>query len=65
MVVAVQPVRRLANPVTLATIKADPAFAGWELVRLSRLSVMPVPDAVWKRIEELAKAGGKTKKPAG
>lgn len=54
-------VRRLANPVTLAAIKADPAFAGWELVRIPRLSVMPVPDAVWKKIEGMAK----TKKAAG
>ena len=46
--------------VPLAVIKADPLFAGWELVRMSRLSVMPVPDALWKRIEELAK-----KKAAG
>src|SRR5438045_2961254 len=32
----------LKNPVSLATIKANPAFAGWQLVRLPRLSVMPV-----------------------
>lgn len=51
----VKPVRFLANPVTLAAIKAEKAFAQWELVRQARLSVMPVPDAIWKRIEELAK----------
>ncbi|HET6573921.1 MAG TPA: EVE domain-containing protein [Fimbriiglobus sp.] len=45
----------MANPVPLAVIKADPLFADWELVRMSRLSVMPVPDALWKRVEELAK----------
>jgi predicted RNA-binding protein with PUA-like domain len=54
-------VRRLANPVTLAAIKADPAFAEWELVRIPRLSVMPVPAAIWKKIEAMAK----TKKAAG
>jgi predicted RNA-binding protein with PUA-like domain len=54
-VVTVKPARKLANPVPLAVIKADPLFAGWELVRMSRLSVMPVPDALWKRVEELAK----------
>jgi predicted RNA-binding protein with PUA-like domain len=67
--VRVKPARRLAHPVPLSAIKADPAFAGWELVRLGRLSVMPVPDAVWKRVEELAKkpaeAGTGKKKPAG
>jgi predicted RNA-binding protein with PUA-like domain len=48
--------KRLAKPVTLATIKADPTFEGWDLIRIGRLSVMPVPDAMWQRIEELAKA---------
>src|SRR6188474_2927707 len=41
----IAPVRRLAKPVTLAAIKADPAFASFALVRMSRLSVMPVTDA--------------------
>jgi len=53
-VVDVGPVRRLARPVTLAEIKADPAFKAFPLVRLPRLSVMPVTDAEWKRIERLA-----------
>ena len=48
VVVEVKPVRRMKNPVTLATIKADEAFADWELVRQSRLSVMPVSAEVWK-----------------
>jgi predicted RNA-binding protein with PUA-like domain len=46
--------QRLARPVTLDEIKKDKAFAGWELVRIGRLSVMPVPEAMWKRIEKLA-----------
>lgn len=53
--VVVKPVRRLANPVPLAAIKADAAFAEWELVRISRLSVMPVPAALWKKILSMAK----------
>lgn len=52
-VVTVKPVRRLAKPVTLAAIKADGAFADWELVRLARLSVMPVPENLWKKVEAL------------
>lgn len=48
-------VRRLANPVTLAAIKADPAFVGWELVRIPRLSVVPVPDVLWNKIESMGK----------
>jgi predicted RNA-binding protein with PUA-like domain len=56
VVVTVRAKRRLATPVTLAAIKADPAFAGWDLVRLPRLSVVPVPAAIWERIEKLASA---------
>jgi predicted RNA-binding protein with PUA-like domain len=50
----VEPRSRLPRPVTLAAIKADPAFAGWELVRMSRLSVMPVPDPVWRKLRTMA-----------
>lgn len=56
IVVDLEAVAPLANPVSLAAIKADSAFADWELVRISRLSVMPVPDPVWDRI--LTMAGG-------
>jgi predicted RNA-binding protein with PUA-like domain len=50
-VVDVGPVRKLERPVTLAEIKADTAFKTFPLVRISRLSVMPVTDAEWNRIE--------------
>ncbi len=50
----VAPVRRWKRPVSLAEIKADPTFAEWELVRMSRLSVMPVPEKIWKRLQKLA-----------
>jgi predicted RNA-binding protein with PUA-like domain len=52
-VVDIGPVKKLARPVTLAEIKADPAFKTFALVRISRLSVMPVTDGEWKRIESL------------
>ena len=42
-------------PVTLAEIKADRAFAAFPLVRMSRLSVMPVTDAEWSRIEKMSR----------
>ncbi len=51
----VKPVRKLANPVTLTAIKAEKSLAQWDLVRQSRLSVVPVTDAIWRRVEELAK----------
>jgi predicted RNA-binding protein with PUA-like domain len=53
-VVDVIPDRKLARPVTLAEIKADKAFAVFPLVRMSRLSVMPVTDAEWARIEKMS-----------
>jgi predicted RNA-binding protein with PUA-like domain len=40
----------MPKPVSLATIKADPEFADFALVRLSRLSVMPVSKAHWDRL---------------
>jgi predicted RNA-binding protein with PUA-like domain len=54
-VVDVAPEKRLAQPVTLAAIKADRAFASFPLVRMSRLSVMPVSDAEWARIVAMSK----------
>jgi len=48
--------KKLPHPVTLAAIKADRAFASFPLVRMSRLSVMPVTDAEWKRILDMSKA---------
>ena len=55
-VVDVVPDKKLARPVTLAEIKAEKAFASFPLVRMSRLSVMPVSDAEWERIEALSKS---------
>jgi predicted RNA-binding protein with PUA-like domain len=55
-VVDVAPVSALRRPVTLAEIKADRAFADFPLVRMSRLSVMPVTDAEWAQIEKMSRA---------
>src|SRR4051812_12257570 len=57
-VVDVAPVKKLARPVTLKEIKADRAFDDFPLVRISRLSVMPVTDAEWDRIETMAGKAG-------
>jgi predicted RNA-binding protein with PUA-like domain len=54
VVVKVQAVRRWSHPVTLKRIKADPELADWDLVRLSRLSVVPVSEAQWRRVHELS-----------
>ena len=53
--VDVVPVKKLARPVTLAEIKASAAFRDFPLVRISRLSVMPVSDREWDGIERMAK----------
>jgi predicted RNA-binding protein with PUA-like domain len=53
--VDVVPVRKLESPVTLASIKADKSFASFALVRMSRLSVMPVSDDEWERIERMGR----------
>lgn len=54
--VPVQPVRKLARPVTLAEIKATPALAKMELVRQSRLSVSPVREEEWALVLEMSGA---------
>jgi len=51
--VAVEPVKALARPVELKTIKAEPRLAALEMVRQSRLSVTPVRDEEFQVILEL------------
>ncbi|TDQ83982.1 putative RNA-binding protein with PUA-like domain [Dongia mobilis] len=51
--VDLKPARPLKTPVTLATIKADPALGDIALIRQSRLSVMPITPAQWKHICKL------------
>jgi predicted RNA-binding protein with PUA-like domain len=54
-VVTVAPVRRLNRPIPLAELKAQTELASWELIRISRLSVMPVSDDQWRLIERLSR----------
>ncbi|WP_137864343.1 MULTISPECIES: EVE domain-containing protein [unclassified Sphingomonas] len=54
--VAVKPVRKLARPVTLAMLKAEPRLAKLEVLRQSRLSVTPVRDDEWAVLLELSEA---------
>lgn len=55
VVVDVKPISRFDRPVTLTEIKSNPKFADFDLVRNSRLSVMPVTDKQWAEIERLSK----------
>lgn len=52
--VAVAPAERLARPVTLKAMKAEPKLAGLEMLRQSRLSVSPVSDGQWSVLMAMA-----------
>jgi len=58
VVVQVRAVRRLQHPVSLGRIKDDRLLASWDLVRLPRLSVMPVTEDQWHRVEQLSESVG-------
>ena len=54
--VKIKPKTKFENPVTLKQIKAEPALADCELVRLSRLSVAKIKPDEWDRIVAMSKA---------
>jgi predicted RNA-binding protein with PUA-like domain len=56
VVVDLVPEKKLKRPVTLAEIKAAGRFADFPLVRIPRLSVMPVTEAQWDAIEAMSRA---------
>lgn len=53
--VTVAPVKKWPRPVTLEEIKKEPALKAWDLVRISRLSVVKVGPEEWRLLEEMAK----------
>jgi predicted RNA-binding protein with PUA-like domain len=55
VVVELVPDKKLKRPVTLAEIKAAGRFADFPLVRIPRLSVMPVTEDQWDAIETMAR----------
>jgi predicted RNA-binding protein with PUA-like domain len=57
VVVDIKAKKKLAHAVTLEEFKADKAFEGWIMLRIGRLSVVPVPVEMWERIMELSKTG--------
>ena len=54
VVVDVKFKKLLKTPVTLDTIKKQKKFKDWELLRISRLSVMPVPKIIWDYIIKMS-----------
>ena len=55
VVVDVAPVKALAEPVTLAQVKGDAKLKDMALVKMSRLSVMPVTPAQFRRVLQLGR----------
>jgi predicted RNA-binding protein with PUA-like domain len=55
VVVDLEPVRALPRPVTLRELRTNENVAGFDLLRLPRLSVMPVSAAHWAEILRVAK----------
>lgn len=55
LVVDIEAVKTLPRPVTLAEVKANKKLADFDLVRLSRLSIMKVSDEQWATMEGMAK----------
>ena len=53
VVVDLKPKRRLARPLTLAEVKATQGLHDFDLVRLPRLSVMPISAEQWRLLAEL------------
>jgi predicted RNA-binding protein with PUA-like domain len=53
-VVDLQAGRKLPKPVSLSEIKSKPAFADFPLVRLPRLSVVPVTEAQWRLLMDMS-----------
>ena len=54
VVVNLKPRERLPRSVTLAEVKAREEFQDFELVRIGRLSVMPISDSRWKGLLRMA-----------
>ena len=54
VVVDVKFKKLLKTPVTLDSIKKQKKFKDWELLRISRLSVMPVPKIIWDNIIKMS-----------
>ena len=53
--VDVAPVEKLPRPVTLKAIKAEAALQEMPLVRIGRLSVMPVSEKEWEKILKMSR----------
>lgn len=46
--------KSLKRPISLDEMKKQKKFQNWELIRISRLSVMPVPQQIWDTIIDIS-----------
>lgn len=53
-VVDLEAVRPLANPVPRSALTPLPQLAEWELIRVPRLTVLPVPNVAWRAVMRLS-----------
>jgi len=56
VVVKVEPVQGWPAPLSLERIKQEPRLKSWDLVRLPRLSIMPVSAEQWRCLEEMSRS---------
>ncbi|GAA6622262.1 EVE domain-containing protein [Scytonema sp. NUACC26] len=56
VVVRLKAVQKVKHPVTLSEIKLDSHFENFDLLRLPRLSVVPVSEFYWQRLLQLTKS---------
>jgi len=55
LVVNVQYKKSFKRSITLTDMKKQKTFQNWELIRISRLSIMPVPKHIWNTIIDISK----------
>jgi len=53
----IKAIKAVPKPLSLEAMKSDKRFAGFDLLRLPRLSVMPVPESIDALIRELTGVG--------
>lgn len=53
VVINITPKKRLSRPLTLSEIKTAEELKDFDLVRLPRLSVMPVAEGFWRKLQDM------------
>jgi predicted RNA-binding protein with PUA-like domain len=48
--------KKFQKPVSLEQMKKEKSFKNWELLRIGRLSIMPVPKSIWDKIIKMSQA---------